>query len=153
MPNSGSTCNQSLRESRLPGLWIRVECARDPRACVSLLLPPQSSPTPPAWCPPGALLPVEMPRRQHSQEGGFSWGPQCHIAWVLGEFILALEARGSGHHRWGALGILVPARENQTTSLSGVSMKHTLPGCLRPTTVQPWDASLLGASVRITGMG
>ena len=28
LPDSGSTCNQSLRESRLPGLWIRVECAR-----------------------------------------------------------------------------------------------------------------------------
>ena len=108
---------------------------------------------PPAWCPPGAPLPLEVPRRQHSQEGGFSWGPQCHIPWVLGEFILALEARGSGHHRWGALGILVPARENQSTSLSGVSMKHTLPGCLRPTAVQPWDASLLGASVRIPGTG
>ena len=27
MLNSGSTCHQSLKESRLPGLWIRVECA------------------------------------------------------------------------------------------------------------------------------
>ena len=31
--------------------------------------------------------------------------------WILGDFTLALEARGSGHHRWGALGILVPDRE------------------------------------------
>ena len=27
-PNSGSTCTQSLRESRLPGLWVRVEGAK-----------------------------------------------------------------------------------------------------------------------------
>ena len=27
IPNSGSTCNQSLRECRLPGQWIRVEGA------------------------------------------------------------------------------------------------------------------------------
>ena len=33
---------------------------------------------------------------------------------MLGDFTLVFEARGSGHHRWGALGILVPDREKQT---------------------------------------
>ena len=33
--------------------------------------------------------------------------------WILGDFTLALKARGSGHHQWVALGILVPAREKQ----------------------------------------
>ena len=37
--------------------------------------------------------------------------------WILGDFTLALEARESGHHRWGALGILVSDREKQTVQV------------------------------------
>ena len=51
--------------------------------------------------------------RTYSQEGRFSWGPQHQQTWVLGDFTLVLEARGSGHCCLGALGILVPSMANQ----------------------------------------
>ena len=45
MPNSGSTCNQSLRASGLPGLWMSEMClSKLPMACVSLVLPPKAAP-------------------------------------------------------------------------------------------------------------
>ena len=69
-------------------------------------------PSLPGSCLPGAPLSAEVPRRLHSQEGGFNWGPSTR-AWILGDFTLALKPRGSGHHQWVALGILVSARENQ----------------------------------------
>ena len=47
-----------------------------PRACVSLFLPLKLHLSPPESCAPGTLLPAEVPRRLHSQEGSFSWGPQ-----------------------------------------------------------------------------
>ena len=50
--------------------------------------------------------------RKESSAGVLARGP-----WMLGDFTLVLEARGSGHHRWGALGILVPARENSTVQV------------------------------------
>ena len=33
--------------------------------------------------------------------------------WILRDFTLVLEARGSGHYRWSALGILVSNRKNR----------------------------------------
>ena len=46
-----------------------------------------------------------------------------------------LDARGSGHHRWGALKILVSARKKtDSTGLRGNPTKGTLLGLLDPTT-------------------
>ena len=78
MPISASTWNQSLRESQLPGLWISVECAEQtPKAlCLTTSSPRKLHLSPPESCVPETPLPVEVPRRLHSQEGSFSWGPQ-----------------------------------------------------------------------------
>jgi len=84
-----------------------------------------------------------VPRRLHSQEGGFSWHPQHQDPGHLVTLLCILEARGSGHHRRGALGILVSARKKHSTGLRGVSMKGTLLGHFDPTTGQPWDSSFL----------
>ena len=57
--------------------------------------------------------PAEVPRRLHSQERGFSWGPQRQETWRLGDFSKVLVARMSSHHPLGALGSMVPARANR----------------------------------------
>ena len=99
-----------LGSSWLPGLWIRVESAwANTQGLKYHYFSPKLYSSPPDSCPPGAPLPAEMPRRLHPQEGALSWGPSAG-PWIPGDFSLVLEARGSGHHRWGALGILVPAR-------------------------------------------
>ena len=84
-----STCNQSLRESLLPGLWIRVECAW---ANIQALLshttssPLKLHPSLLASCLPGALLPAEVSSRLYSQEGLLSWGPQHQETWGWSDF-------------------------------------------------------------------
>ena len=76
------------RERWLPGLWIRVECVwTNTRGLVSYYLWPLNlHSSPPDSSYPGALLPVELPRRLHSQEGGLNWGYQYHNTWRLGYF-------------------------------------------------------------------
>ena len=96
---------------------------------------------------PGALLPAEVPRRLHSQEGGYSWGPQ-HQG-TLGDFTKVLVARGSSHHPLGALGSMVPARAKPVTTtcrcsyLRAGSIKGTQSDCLNPSPAQSWDSSLV----------
>ena len=108
-------------------------------------------PSPQDSCLPGAPLPAEVPRRLHSQEGGFSWGPQHQGTWILGDFTLVLKARGSGHHPLGALGSMVPAKAKLVTKtcscrcsyLRAGSVKGTQSDCLNPSPAQSWDSSLV----------
>ena len=93
MPNSGSTCNQSLRESPVAVLWFRVECAgANTQGLIShYFLPSEASPLPPlASCLPGALLPTEVPRGLHSQEGVLSWGSQ--ETWDQSDFLCSSKS-------------------------------------------------------------
>ena len=80
MPISASTWNQSFRERWLPELWISVECAwaNTQDLVFHYFFPLKPHLSPPESCVPGTSLPAEVPRRLHSQEGSFSWGPQPH---------------------------------------------------------------------------
>ena len=48
----------------------------------------------------GALLPAEVPRRLHSQEGGFSWGPQHQETWRKVTFPRSLWPEGQATILW-----------------------------------------------------
>ena len=129
--NSGSICNQILRESRLPGWWIRVECAwantQGPES--QYFFPLKLHPSPPDSVP-GERLPAEAPRRLSGRRRQL--GTPAPGDLVPGEVTLVLKTRGSGHHCRGALGILVPARGNQyrlkrslyEEHLAGLSWSH-----------------------------
>ena len=84
-----STCNQSLGESWLPGLRIRVDCAwANSQGFRSHYFFPKSSTPSPDSSQPGAWLSAAGPRSLRSQEGGFSWGHQHQGTWILGDFTL-----------------------------------------------------------------
>ena len=119
--STGCTCAQSLRESGLPGLWITVGCAwaNTQRLQSPYFFSLKLHSSPPGSCLPWVPLPAEVPRRLHTQEGDFSWGPQHRTAGYLVTFPCILWIQDilypeSGHHFWGSLGSLAPARENQT---------------------------------------
>ena len=91
----------SLWESWLPGLWIREECARaNTQGLGSHFFPLRLHPSPPDSSHSGALLPAEVPRRLHSQEGGFSWGPQHQETWRKVTFPRSLWPEGQATIRW-----------------------------------------------------
>ena len=100
-PQGGSTSHTQLSFylQPEPGLWRGMWMRKHPRASVSLLLPRWSFtfPSPLASCLPGALLPDEVPRRLHSQEGVLSWGPPAPGDLGSGWFSMFLQVRGSGH--------------------------------------------------------
>ena len=88
--------------------------------------------TAPCWGAYEAALPGRSPQLGPSTRSLDTW-------WLYP----GPRGQGSGHHSWGTLGILAPARENpDSTGLRGVSMQGTLRGCVGPTLVQPWDSSL-----------
>ena len=95
---------------------------KHPRACVSLFLPLKLHLSPPESCAPGTPLPAEVPRRLHSQEGSFSWGPQ---------------PRGSGHSvtlpwsSWpdGRVTVIRVHRANQKVRCERVSVPGRASGC------------------------
>ena len=95
MFSSGSTCNQSLKESQLPGMWIRVECAwASTQALLSHhLFPSEASPLPSSLMLYLAVLPAGVPRRLHSQ-GVLSWGPQHGETCDLGSFLCSSKSEG-----------------------------------------------------------
>ena len=141
IPNSGPN---NLRSSWLPGLWIRVECtwANTQGLKSYCFLPLKLYPSPPDSCPPGAPLPAEVPRRLHSQEGGFHWGPQHQGP----GYLVTLPWSSRPRVRPPSLGCTRDSgpsqRKPNSTGLRGVSMQGTLPGCIGPTLVQLWDSSL-----------
>ena len=47
-----------------------------PKGLSHYFFPLQLHLSPPESCVPGTPLPAEVPRRLHSQEGSFSWGPR-----------------------------------------------------------------------------
>ena len=55
--------------------------------------------------------------RKESSAGVLAPGP-----WILGDFTLVLEARGSGHHRWGAHDIILTL--SVATSLILTQLPH-----------------------------
>jgi len=137
--NSGRN-NERFRSSWLPGLWIRVECAW---ANTQGLKYHYYSPlklyfSPPDSCLPGAPLPAEVPRRPHSQEGGFSWTPST---WALDTWWLYLGPWGQ-RIRPPSLGCTRDSGPRQR-GLREVSMQSALPDCVSRTLVQLWDSSLL----------
>ena len=69
---------------------------KHPRAVSHYFFPAEASPPPSPLvsCLPGALLPDEVPRRLHSQEEGFSWGPQHQETWGLGDFPCSSKSEG-----------------------------------------------------------
>ena len=108
---------------------------KHPRACVSLFLPLKLHLSPPESCAPGTPLPAEVPRRLHSQEGSFSWGPQ---------------PRGSGYSvtlpwsswpdgRVTSLGCTGQTRRSGVRGSRCRAERRAVP-TLR---VQPWDSDLL----------
>ena len=132
--STGCTCTQSLRESRLPGLWIRVECAwaNTQELESPYFFPLKLHPSPSDSCLPWAPLPAEVPRTLHSQEGQ---GTPALETSILGDFTLYPE---SGHHSWGSLGSLAPARETRQYRLKrSLSAGH--PARLCGPHPQPWD--------------
>ena len=78
-PYPGYWGNQSLRESPVPGLSIRVECARRSKACLPFLLP--SLPYP---------LDTSQFLQHHSVEGAF----------IIGGVTLRREAGGGNPITW-----------------------------------------------------
>ena len=123
MPISGSTCNQSLRESQLPGLWINVECTSSP---CSLTTPLQSY---------VCLGHPSLPRNLGgcTQDRGFSWGPPRRI-WILGDLTLVLEPDGRvtiGVHR----------QTRQLRFKRGLKAGHPTRR-VYPNPVRPWESDL-----------
>ena len=151
MLNSGCPCTQSLRESPLPGLWIRVGCAwantQGLQSPYFFSLKLHSSP--PDSCLPWVPLPAEVPRRLHTQEGGFSWGPQHQRAGYLVPFpcILWIQdilyPESVSRVRPPLLGFARESGSSQrkpdSTGWRGASVQGAPHGCVGPTPVQPWD--------------
>ena len=96
MPTYQSTCNQSLRKSWLPGLWIKVECAWDnTQWLVSCYFFPLKL-HPPLWthlylwhCSP------LMCPRCCGWGRRLQLGTQYQGSWKLVDFSLVLKSRGS----------------------------------------------------------
>ena len=136
--NSGFTCNQSLRESRLPGLWIRVECAwANTQAILSHFFHLKLHPSPLASCLPGAPRSAEVPRRLHSQEGVLSWGPKHQETGVWVIFRVSQSQR-VGPVGFGFIRDSGPRQDKPNCrGLRGVSMMGTLLCWFYPSAAQP----------------
>ena len=106
-----------------------------PKGLSHYFFPLQLHLSPPESCVPGTPLPAEVPRRLHSQEGSFSWGPR---------------PRGSGSlvtlpwSSWpdGRVTVIRVHRASQKVRCERVSVQGRVSAW--PTLrVQPWDSDLL----------
>ena len=80
----------------------------------------------------GPPLPAEVPRRLHSQEGGFSWGPQHQRTWRKVTFPRSSWPEGQSTIL-GCTRVYGPSQgKPDGTCWRGGSVKGTWPDCLDP---------------------
>ena len=95
---------------------------------------------------PAPPLPAEGPRRLHSQEGGFSWGPQPHGS----GYLVTLPWSTRPEHRAIVVGATSDSGPSQgkpdSRGLRGGLMKGTLLGCVNCVPTQPKTQAYSGSS-------
>ena len=120
--------------------------SKHPRPYVSLHLPPDTSSFPYWLILPAPPLPAEVPRRLHSQEGGFSWGPQPHGS----GYLVTLPWSMRPEHRAIVVGATSDSGPSQgkpdSRGLRGGLMKGALLGCVNCVPAQPKTQAYSGSS-------
>ena len=134
--NSGSSGKLRLQESRLPGLWIRVECAwKTPRPCVSLPLPLKASPFLSDSSRPGTLLSAYMPRRLHSGKRlqlGTPEPADLEVRWPFQDPC----GQSIRPPSFGCTRVYGSSQSKPDGQVKRGSIKGTHPDCLNPSPVQ-----------------